>query len=72
MSRGNDYIAIDSIKDCPINLLEQGSFLIREKFTVHTPKKYESMLFLFEKILVFTAVDLVKKTIIICLIISNY
>lgn len=57
MSRGNDYIAIDSIKECPINLLEQGSFVMREKFNVIKPRKYEAMLFLFEKMLVFTTVD---------------
>lgn len=57
MTKGNDYIAIDSIRNCPINLLEQGSFILREKFNVVKPRKYESMLFLFENIIIFTTTD---------------
>lgn len=58
MSRANDYIAIDSIKDCPINLNKAGSFIMREKFLVHRGNKiertFESMVFFFDEIIVFT------------------
>lgn len=73
MSRGNDFIAIDSIKECPVNLADQGSFIMREKFNVIKPKKFEAVLFLFDRILVFTTVDhvthclILTKTIIFCM-----
>lgn len=59
MSRANDYIAIDSIKNCPINLSkEAGSFVMREKFLVLRPNKigqtFESTVFFFDEIIVFT------------------
>lgn len=55
MTRGNDLIAICSIKSCPINLVkEAGSFVMREKFQILKPKKLVSTVFLFEEIVVFT------------------
>lgn len=55
MSKGNDYVAIYSIKDCPVKLAEEaGSFKMREKFTILKPRKFESVVFLFEEIIVFT------------------
>lgn len=59
MSRANDYIAIDSIKNCPINLSkEAGSFVMREKFLLHRANKvertFEAMVFFFDQIIVFT------------------
>ncbi|KAK5646169.1 hypothetical protein RI129_004633 [Pyrocoelia pectoralis] len=57
MATGDLYIAVDSIRGCPINLLEQGTLLLKENFNVLKPKKYEAVLFLFEKILIFTTRD---------------
>lgn len=54
MKIGNDSIAIDSIKNCPINLLNYGSFLMREKFNVIKPRRIEAMLFMFQDIVVIT------------------
>lgn len=57
MSRANDYIAIDSIKGCSINLSKAGSFVMREKFLVRANKydrTFESMVFFFDEIIVFT------------------
>lgn len=55
MSKGNDYVAICSIKNSPIKLADEaGSFKMRETFTILKPKKFESVVFLFEEIIVFT------------------
>lgn len=55
MTRGNDFIAICSIRDCPLNLIkEAGSFVMREEFHILKPKKLVSIVFLFEAIVVFT------------------
>ncbi|KAF5271384.1 hypothetical protein FQA39_LY08182 [Lamprigera yunnana] len=56
MSIGNDYIAVDSIKKCPVALLEHGSFVMSDKFTILKPKKYEAVIFFFEEIIVITTV----------------
>lgn len=62
MSRANDYIAIDSIKNCPINLSKDGgSFVMREKFNILRPTKFESMVFFFEKIIVFAVESYVSN-----------
>ncbi|XP_018329246.1 triple functional domain protein-like isoform X2 [Agrilus planipennis] len=60
MSRGNDFLAIDSIKESPVNLAQQGSFIMREKFNIIKPRKFEAMLFLFEEIVVITSPDTVS------------
>ncbi|RZC36761.1 hypothetical protein BDFB_006956, partial [Asbolus verrucosus] len=54
MRKGNDSIAIDSIKNCDLNLTLQGSFIMRASFNILKPRKFTSMVFLFEKIIVFT------------------
>lgn len=54
MRKGNDFIAIDSIKECKLDLTLYGSFMMRAVFTVLRPRKFLSMVFLFENILVFT------------------
>lgn len=63
-SRANDYIAIESIKRCPVDLSrEAGSLVMREQFNVVYPNRHfnerssqgvESMVFFFEEIVVFT------------------
>nr|XP_008193316.1 PREDICTED: uncharacterized protein LOC103313000 [Tribolium castaneum] len=54
MRKGNDYIAIDSIKQCEIDLRLQGSFIMRSLFNISKPRKFVSMVFLFENVIVFT------------------
>lgn len=55
MSKGNDSVAIGCIKNSPINLAEEaGSIKMNEKFTILKPKKFESVVFLFDEIIVFT------------------
>lgn len=59
MSKANDYIAIDSIKRCPIDLERKaGSFIMREKFLMIRADKLlqndESVVFFFDEIIVFT------------------
>lgn len=54
MRKGNDFIAIDSIKECKVDLTLHGSFMIRAVFSVLRPRKFLSMVFLFENIIVFT------------------
>lgn len=52
---GNDYIAIDSISKWPqMQKTELGSFIMRDMFTIKYKKKYESMVFLFERMIIFT------------------
>lgn len=54
MRKGNDYIAIDSIKQSEIDLRLHGSFIMRAPFAITKPRKMTSMVFLFENIVVFT------------------
>lgn len=62
MAKSNDYIAIDSIKDSPINLeREAGSFIMRENFNMIKPKRFETVVFLFEEIIVFTTASQVNR-----------
>lgn len=63
MRRGNDSIAVDSIKNCDIDLTLHGSFIMREKFNILKPRKFESMVFLFENMIVFTQVSQVSSSI---------
>lgn len=62
MSRGNDYLAIDSIKHCSLNLTLYGSFIMTDKFIMLKPRKYDCAVFLFEDIVVFTQPDGVSYT----------
>lgn len=51
---GNNYIAFDSIRGLPyLSEYEIGSFVMRDKFFLKNIKK-ETVVFLFEKIIVFT------------------
>lgn len=60
LSKGNDYIAMEDIHDWPeINKDELGSFVNREMFTIKSPKKFESMVFLFKNMLVFTTIVII-------------
>lgn len=65
MSKGNDFVAIESIENSPINKEDYGSFTMREKFNILKPRRFEAMVFLFENIIVFTICDpvsiLIKK-----------
>jgi 3-polyprenyl-4-hydroxybenzoate decarboxylase len=54
MRKGNDFIAMDSIKNSDIDLLMQGSFIMRAVFNVLKPRKFVSMVFLFENAIIFT------------------
>ncbi|KAJ8920587.1 hypothetical protein NQ315_004726 [Exocentrus adspersus] len=57
MSKGNDFVAIESIANSPIGKEDYGSFIMREVFTILKPRRLDSMVFLFENILVFTICD---------------
>lgn len=55
MKRGDDLIAINSIKCSPVNLARvAGSFVMRQTFQMLKPKKYLSTVFLFDEVVVFT------------------
>lgn len=54
MRKGNDFIAIDSIKEPCINLHMQGSFIMRASFSITKPRKFTSVVFLFENAVIFT------------------
>lgn len=54
MKKGNDYIAKDSIKQSAIDLELHGSFIMRASFDIIEPLDTRSMVFLFEKVVVFT------------------
>lgn len=54
MKRGNDFVAICSISKIPYSLQETGSFVLRDKFIILKPRRYEATLFLFENMLFFT------------------
>uniref|UniRef100_A0A1Y1K702 DH domain-containing protein n=3 Tax=Photinus pyralis TaxID=7054 RepID=A0A1Y1K702_PHOPY len=57
MATGDLYIAVDSIRGCPIDLLQQGALLLKENFTVLKPKKFDVVLFLFERMLIYATQD---------------
>ncbi|CAG9829400.1 unnamed protein product [Diabrotica balteata] len=57
MRNGNDGIAIDSIKNCPLERTDYGSFKQRERFTISNKNKKEMFVFLFENVVVFTTAD---------------
>ncbi|KAG5896713.1 hypothetical protein JTB14_014589 [Gonioctena quinquepunctata] len=57
MSKGNDYVAIDSIQNSPISKLDYGSFKMREHFSITKPRRVEAMVFLFENVVVLTTSD---------------
>ncbi|CAH1961991.1 unnamed protein product [Acanthoscelides obtectus] len=57
MTKGNDFVAIESIYNSPISRLDYGTFVMRENFTIIKPRKMEVMVFLFKNIIVFTNAD---------------
>lgn len=58
LNKGNDYIAIESIHEWPVmNKMDLGPFIMRDIFIIRNPRKFESMIFLFNKMLVFTTMD---------------
>ncbi|KAJ8961154.1 hypothetical protein NQ318_008834 [Aromia moschata] len=62
MSKGNDFVAIESIDHSPIAKGDYGSFKMREMFTIVRPRRMESMVFLFENVVVFTTPSSNKST----------
>lgn len=67
MKKGNDYLAIDSIIQSPLDFNLHGSFIMRALFCVIKPKKLISMVFLFENVIVFTVKNSVsKKVFLLC------
>lgn len=54
MLNGNDQIAIDSITNCPIPLVEYGPYRMKDTFQCVKPKRGTMCVFLFEKIIVLT------------------
>ncbi|XP_070574210.1 puratrophin-1-like isoform X4 [Ptychodera flava] len=60
LRHGNDLLAMDSLRDCDVNLKEQGRLLRQDEFLVyHGRKKYLRHIFLFEDLLLFSKT---KKT----------
>lgn len=57
MSQGNDYVAIESIENSLVSKSDYGAFIIRETFFINKPRRYESMVFLFSNVIVFTIND---------------
>ncbi|XP_067930542.1 uncharacterized protein [Watersipora subatra] len=55
LQHGNDLLAMDSLKECDVNLQEQGTLLLQEEFTVQKSrhKAAKRHLFLFDDLLVF-------------------
>lgn len=62
MSKGNDYVAIESIQSSPLSSTDYGSFIMRDKFMLLKPRKLECMVFLFTNLVVFTVEDPVSNT----------
>lgn len=55
LRHGNDLLAMDSIKECDVNLQEQGMLLRQDEFVVHQGrKKCTRHVFLFEDLVVFS------------------
>lgn len=57
LQKGNDFLAIYSIKSFPqIDTVQLGSFVARESFLIKSGKKFVSMVFLFDHMLIFTSI----------------
>ncbi|KAM9817567.1 puratrophin-1 [Neosynchiropus ocellatus] len=55
LRHGNDLLAMDAIRNCDVNLKEQGQLLRQDEFTVWTGrKKSQRHVFLFEELLLFS------------------
>nr|XP_023018278.1 uncharacterized protein LOC111507223 [Leptinotarsa decemlineata] len=57
MSKGNDYVAIDSIQNSPISKMSYGCFKMRENFTISKPRRMEATVFLFSNYVVLAVED---------------
>lgn len=58
LKKCDDYEAFDAVRYSPINLERNaGSFIRSEKFRVLTPRSFESVVFLFEDIIIFTVLS---------------
>jgi len=54
LRHGNDLLTMDSIRDCDVNLKEQGNLLRQEQFTIYSGrKKIIRRVFLFEDLILF-------------------
>ncbi|XP_054482961.1 puratrophin-1-like [Anoplopoma fimbria] len=51
LRHGNDLLAMDAIRDCDVNLKEQGQLIRQDEFTVWTGRrKCQRHIFLFEEL----------------------
>ncbi|XP_037619260.1 puratrophin-1 isoform X6 [Sebastes umbrosus] len=55
LRHGNDLLAMDAIRDCDVNLKEQGQLIRQDEFTVWTGRrKCQRRIFLFEELVLFS------------------
>ncbi|XP_022605688.1 puratrophin-1 [Seriola dumerili] len=55
LRHGNDLLAMDAIRDCDVNLKEQGQLIRQDEFTVWTGRrKCQRHIFLFEELILFS------------------
>ncbi|XP_074522442.1 pleckstrin homology domain-containing family G member 4B isoform X2 [Halichoeres trimaculatus] len=55
LRHGNDLLAMDAIRDCDVNLKEQGQLIRQDEFTVWTGRrKCQRYVFLFEELVLFS------------------
>ncbi|XP_060908448.1 puratrophin-1 isoform X2 [Labrus mixtus] len=55
LRHGNDLLAMDAIRDCDVNLKEQGQLIRQDEFTVWTGRrKCQRHVFLFEELVLFS------------------
>ncbi|KAL4234273.1 Pleckstrin y domain containing [Mactra antiquata] len=55
LRHGNDLLAMDALRDCDVNLQEQGRLLRQEEFLVyHGRRKFMRHVFLFEDLILFS------------------
>ncbi|KAG8001057.1 Pleckstrin-like proteiny domain-containing family G member 4B, partial [Nibea albiflora] len=55
LRHGNDLLAMDAIRDCDVNLKEQGQLIRQDEFTVWTGRrKCQRHVFLFEELILFS------------------
>ncbi|XP_043935472.1 puratrophin-1 [Protopterus annectens] len=55
LRHGNDLLAMDAIRDCDVNLKEQGQLIRQDEFIVYLGRrKYHRHIFLFEDLILFS------------------
>ncbi|XP_077041147.1 puratrophin-1 isoform X1 [Agelaius phoeniceus] len=55
LRHGNDLLAMDAIRDCDVNLKEQGQLVRQDEFTIWLGRrKYQRHVFLFEDLILFS------------------